>query len=172
LYEASLTGFWIWVLYGGTQIHTHCSLQACISPKPLPSYPGFSPLLSPILQCMPGAMLTASLPYSSILCLQHLYYFPPVSSYTSTNKIIFQGHAGYPGHVYYWFASYLFRTCFLLGLFLTVNMEATCSSETSVHFQRTTWRFIPKDWVLHNHHCKNLKSYTTVCYNKHKLPIL
>jgi hypothetical protein len=38
-------------------------------------------------------------------------------------------------------------------------MEAICSSETSVHFQRTTRRYIPEDGTLHNHRCENLKSY-------------
>jgi hypothetical protein len=27
----------------------------------------------------------------------------------------------------------------------TLKMKATCSSEMSVDFQRTTWRYIPKD---------------------------
>jgi hypothetical protein len=38
-------------------------------------------------------------------------------------------------------------------------MEATCSSETSVDFQRTTRRYIPEDSPLHNHRFENLKSY-------------
>jgi hypothetical protein len=33
----------------------------------------------------------------------------------------------------------------LRGLFLTLKMEAICSSETSVEFQRTTRRYIPED---------------------------
>jgi hypothetical protein len=36
-------------------------------------------------------------------------------------------------------------------------MESTCSSETSVDFQRTTWRYIPDDRTLHDHRCDNLK---------------
>jgi hypothetical protein len=47
----------------------------------------------------------------------------------------------------------LLATCFMLVSFLayssTVNMEATCSSETSVEFQRTTRRYIPEDRDLH-----------------------
>jgi hypothetical protein len=39
-------------------------------------------------------------------------------------------------------------------------MEATCSSEASVDFQRTTRLYIPEDLTLHNHRCENLKSYT------------
>jgi hypothetical protein len=37
-------------------------------------------------------------------------------------------------------------------------MKATCSSETSVDFQRTTWRYVPEDKNLHYHRCENLKS--------------
>jgi hypothetical protein len=39
----------------------------------------------------------------------------------------------------------------------TLKMEETCSSETSVDFQRTTWYYIPEDIILHNHLCENLK---------------
>jgi hypothetical protein len=42
---------------------------------------------------------------------------------------------------------------------LALKMEATCSHETSVDFQRTTRSYIPEDWNLHNHRCENLKSY-------------
>jgi hypothetical protein len=28
-----------------------------------------------------------------------------------------------------------------------------------LHFQWTTWRYIPQDIILHNHRCENLKSY-------------
>jgi hypothetical protein len=38
-------------------------------------------------------------------------------------------------------------------------MEATCSSKTSVDFQRTTWCYIHEHKTLNNHHCENLKSY-------------
>jgi hypothetical protein len=41
----------------------------------------------------------------------------------------------------------------------TLKMEAICSSETSVHIQRTTRRYIPEDSTLHNHRCEHLKSY-------------
>jgi hypothetical protein len=43
-------------------------------------------------------------------------------------------------------------------------MEATCSSETSVDFQRTTWHYsyIPEDRNLHNHRCEDLKSYILI----------
>jgi hypothetical protein len=41
----------------------------------------------------------------------------------------------------------------------TTEMEATCSSETVVDFQRTTWCYIPEDRNLHNHRSENLKSY-------------
>jgi hypothetical protein len=38
-------------------------------------------------------------------------------------------------------------------------MEAICSSETSVDFQRTTRRYIPEDCTLHNRLCEIFKSY-------------
>jgi CRISPR/Cas system CMR subunit Cmr4 (Cas7 group RAMP superfamily) len=40
-------------------------------------------------------------------------------------------------------------------------MEAVRSSETSVDFQRTIWRYeyIPEDSIVHNHRCENLKSF-------------
>jgi hypothetical protein len=57
----------------------------------------------------------------------------------------------------------LLATCFMLlscsAYFLTLKMEAICSSEKSVHFQWTTRRYIPEDRTLHNHCCENLKSY-------------
>jgi hypothetical protein len=37
-------------------------------------------------------------------------------------------------------------------------MEAICSYETSVDFQRATWRYIPEDGTLLNQCCENLKS--------------
>jgi hypothetical protein len=39
-----------------------------------------------------------------------------------------------------------------------LKMEAICSSETSIAFQRTTRRHIPEDDSLHDHRCENLKS--------------
>jgi hypothetical protein len=39
------------------------------------------------------------------------------------------------------------------------KMEAICSSETSVDFQRPTRRNIPEDSTLHNHRYEKLKSY-------------
>jgi hypothetical protein len=41
----------------------------------------------------------------------------------------------------------------------TLNMEETCSSETSFDFQRTTLHYIPGDRILHQNLCKNLRSY-------------
>jgi hypothetical protein len=53
--------------------------------------------------------------------------------------------------------------CFILVLFLAyssaLKMEATCSSETSFDFHRTTWCYIREDRILHNHCCENLISY-------------
>jgi hypothetical protein len=40
----------------------------------------------------------------------------------------------------------------------TLKMEATCSSEMSVDFQRNILRYIPEDRTLHNHSSENLKS--------------
>jgi hypothetical protein len=37
-------------------------------------------------------------------------------------------------------------------------MEATCSSQTYVDFQRTTRHYVPEDRI-HNHRCENHKSY-------------
>jgi hypothetical protein len=54
-------------------------------------------------------------------------------------------------------------TCFMLVSRLSyssiLKMVATCSSETSVDFQRTTQRYIPEDRTVHNHCCEKLKSY-------------
>jgi hypothetical protein len=43
-------------------------------------------------------------------------------------------------------------------------MEATCSSETSVDFQRTALHYILEDRTLQNHLCENLKSYTVFTF--------
>jgi hypothetical protein len=62
------------------------------------------------------------------------------------------------------------RTIRLLGLppvftlisrwaYSTLKMDAICYSETSVDFQQTTGRCIPKDNNTHNQGCGNLKSY-------------
>jgi hypothetical protein len=40
------------------------------------------------------------------------------------------------------------------------NIEATCSSESSVDSHRTTRRYIPEDRTLHNHRYENLNSCT------------
>jgi hypothetical protein len=41
------------------------------------------------------------------------------------------------------------------------ELEAMCSSETSVDFQRTEQRYIPEDGTLHNHRWENFKSYNS-----------
>jgi hypothetical protein len=43
-------------------------------------------------------------------------------------------------------------------------MEAICSCEISVDFQRTTRRYIPEDSTLHNHRCEDLKSYNSMLF--------
>jgi hypothetical protein len=45
-------------------------------------------------------------------------------------------------------------------------MEAICSSEMSVAFQCTTWRYITEDRTLHNHSCENLKSYNFYSWSR------
>jgi hypothetical protein len=54
-------------------------------------------------------------------------------------------------------------TCFTLVSCLanssSLKLEATCSSETSVDFQQTTWSYIPQDTSLPNHSCENPNSY-------------
>jgi hypothetical protein len=45
-------------------------------------------------------------------------------------------------------------------------MEAMCSSEKSVEFQRTTRRYIPEDDALHNHGCENHNSYRAICLHQ------
>jgi hypothetical protein len=50
----------------------------------------------------------------------------------------------------------------LLATFLTLKMEAICSSETSVETRRTTRRHIPKDDTYYHHRCENLKSYMMI----------
>jgi hypothetical protein len=54
----------------------------------------------------------------------------------------------------------------------TLKMEAICSSETSLDFQRITRRYIPDDSSTHNHRCKNLKSYAIIQFLPHcKYPV-
>jgi hypothetical protein len=36
-------------------------------------------------------------------------------------------------------------------------MEATCSVETSLDFQRTARRYVPEDGTLPNYRCENFK---------------
>jgi hypothetical protein len=47
----------------------------------------------------------------------------------------------------------------------TLKMEATCSSGTSVDFQRTARRYIPEDRTLHGHRCESLESYRLHTYS-------
>jgi hypothetical protein len=41
---------------------------------------------------------------------------------------------------------------------ITLMMEAARTSETSVNFYQTTWRYNPEHSHLHIHHRENLKS--------------
>jgi hypothetical protein len=67
------------------------------------------------------------------------------------------------------FGGTLLVTCFMLvswwAYSSTLNMEATCSSETTFDFQRTTKRYIIEDRTLHNHCCENLKSCIKYSYS-------
>jgi hypothetical protein len=48
-------------------------------------------------------------------------------------------------------------------------MEALCTFEMSVHFNRTTWCHIPEGSQHHTHWYENLKSYNFLqCHNKAK----
>jgi hypothetical protein len=44
-----------------------------------------------------------------------------------------------------------------------MKMEAICSSETSVNYQRTARRYISEDRRLPNHRFENLSSYMLIC---------
>jgi hypothetical protein len=46
--------------------------------------------------------------------------------------------------------------------FCTLKMEAGCSCEASLDFQRTAWYYIPEDSILHNHRFENFKFYITL----------
>jgi hypothetical protein len=64
----------------------------------------------------------------------------------------------------------IFAACFVLISCManssSLKMEAIRSSETSVNFHRTTWRYIPEGRSLHNYRCENLKfnSYILFCF--------
>jgi hypothetical protein len=61
--------------------------------------------------------------------------------------------------------SALFMPVSCLAYASILKMEAICFSETSVDFQQTTRRCIPKDITLHNDRCENLSSYRLhACY--------
>jgi hypothetical protein len=62
------------------------------------------------------------------------------------------------------FACYLLQVVFLQGLFSTLKMQATYSSETSVSFQRTTQRYITENRTSRNRQCENLKSHKTASF--------
>jgi hypothetical protein len=53
----------------------------------------------------------------------------------------------------------------------TLKMEAACSSETSVNFQRTMHRYIPADRTLNNRRCENFKSYIKLCIYFSSFPL-
>jgi hypothetical protein len=53
-------------------------------------------------------------------------------------------------------------TALLQGRRISLKMEARCSPETSVDFQRITRRYIPEDRSRHTHLCGVLKLYIYV----------
>jgi hypothetical protein len=59
--------------------------------------------------------------------------------------------------------SALLATCITLVSCLTysstMKIVETCSSETSINFQRSTRCYIPEDRILHNNSSENLKSH-------------
>jgi hypothetical protein len=73
-------------------------------------------------------------------------------------------------------ACHLLSAGSLFGLFLNLKMEVTCSSETSVNFQLTTWRYIPKHGTLqYSDLVVNiflfLKHKTFLFHTTHNLPL-
>jgi hypothetical protein len=52
-------------------------------------------------------------------------------------------------------------------------MEAKCSAETSVEFQRITLRYRLEDKTFNNHRCENLRSYQSSLFTDKTLrPVL
>jgi hypothetical protein len=50
------------------------------------------------------------------------------------------------------------------GQFIALMMKAVYTSETSAHFNVTTWHYIPEDSKLHTHCHENLKSHILYRY--------
>jgi hypothetical protein len=55
----------------------------------------------------------------------------------------------------------------------TLNIDAICSFETSVHFQRITWRSTSEDTskTLRNDHCENIKPYIKCMVRMRNCPL-
>jgi hypothetical protein len=49
------------------------------------------------------------------------------------------------------------KQIFAFFLSSMLKTKAICSSKTLVDFQQTTQHYIPEDWTLHNHCCKNFR---------------
>jgi hypothetical protein len=45
------------------------------------------------------------------------------------------------------------------GLFIALIIEAVHTSETSVYFNETTWRYVPEGCLLHTDRRENLKPH-------------
>jgi hypothetical protein len=54
----------------------------------------------------------------------------------------------------------LLHAGFLPKFVTTLMMEVICSSETSVDFHRTSWRYMPEGKTFHSRRCENLKSHS------------
>jgi hypothetical protein len=100
--------------------------------------------------------------YNNLFAVQNLYSTKSFIFWDITSRIPLKFSRRFGGtcriHLYS-----LLPTCFLLvscsAYYSILKMEATYSSETSVHIQRTTQRIMPEDGILHNHRCENLISY-------------
>jgi hypothetical protein len=68
-------------------------------------------------------------------------------------------------------ACHLLSLLFLFSAYSSIlKMEATCSSEMSIDFHRTTRRYIPEDGNLSDHLSENLTFYIyVVCVIQYKI---
>jgi hypothetical protein len=74
-----------------------------------------------------------------------------------------------------WSTAFTLVSC--SAYYSTLNMEAICSSETSVDFQRTTQRYIPEDNILNSqfvyaYHLCSFLSHFTAIFGPCKNPLL
>jgi hypothetical protein len=62
----------------------------------------------------------------------------------------------------------LFSAGIFSAYFSALKIEATFSSETSVHFQRITRRYIPEDSALHHCRCLQGLSFLALSVLRHQ----